>query len=440
MLKINAKKIAEIMCSASNVVDVDIENISTDSRNIIKGDMFVALKGEKFDGHDFVADVINKGAAVVLVDHLIKEVPAVRQIVVSNTLEAFGKIGAYVRSQFKGTVIALTGSSGKTTTKEELKFLLSKFAPVYATPSNNNNFIGVAQTLCDMDMNAKYAIVEMGMSAQGELIKKSDWVKPDMAIVTNVYQMHREFFPSFEAIAEAKAEIFTGLKKGGIAFINEDTNFADILEKRALENGAEIVKFGKKNHPNVAFETANIGEHYLYNAWCTLSVVQKLGLDVEKAASYIKDFGALDGRGKLWKLKFSKGSYTLIDDSYSGQPEAMQLALQALANMKTQGRKIAVLGKMAELGVVTKEKHINIGQVAAHSGLDVVIGVCPEMKDMLAELPSSVEKYYFEDKNGLDDFLLNKCLQNNDTVLIKGARYSSKLYQVTDSLIKQGRS
>ncbi len=440
MLKINAKKIAEIVCSASNVVDVDIENISTDSRNIIKGDMFVALKGEKFDGHDFVADVINKGAAVVLVDHLIKEAPAVRQIVVSNTLEAFGKIGAYVRSFYKGTVIALTGSSGKTTTKEELKFLLSKFAPVYATPSNYNNFIGVAKTLCDMDMNAKYAIVEMGMSAQGELIKKSDWVKPDMAIVTNVYQMHREFFPSFEAIAEAKAEIFTGLKKGGTAFINEDTNFADLLEKRALENGAEIVKFGKKNHPNVHFETANIGEHYLYNAWCTLSVIQELGLDVEKAASYIKDFGALDGRGKLWKLKFSKGSYTLIDDSYSGQPEAMQLALQALANMKTPGRKIAVLGKMAELGVVTKEKHINIGQVAAHSGLNVVIGVCPEMKDMLAQIPASVEKYYFEDKNGLDDFLLNKCLQNNDTVLIKGARYSSKLYQVTDSLIKQGRS
>ena len=440
MLKINAKKIAEIVCSASNVVDVDIENISTDSRNIIKGDMFVALKGEKFDGHDFVADVINKGAAVVLVDHLIKEAPAVRQIVVSNTLEAFGKIGAYVRSFYKGTVIALTGSAGKTTTKEELKFLLSKFAPVYATPSNYNNFIGVAKTLCDMDMNAKYAIVEMGMSSKGEIAKMVDWVKPDMAIVTNVYQMHREFFPSFEAIAEAKAEIFTGLKKGGTAFINEDTNFADLLEKRALENGAKIVKFGKKNHPNVHFETANIGEHYLYNAWCTLSVVQELGLDVEKAASYIKDFGALDGRGKLWKLKFSKGSYTLIDDSYSGQPEAMQLALQALANMKTPGRKIAVLGKMAELGVVTKEKHINIGQVAAHSGLNVVIGVCPEMKDMLAQIPASVEKYYFEDKNGLDDFLLNKCLQNNDTVLIKGARYSSKLYQVTDSLIKQGRS
>ncbi len=440
MIKLNTKKIAEIVCSASNVVDVDIENISTDSRHIVKGDLFIAIKGEKFDGHDFVPDVLAKGAAAVVVSKLFKEIPAVRQIVVSDTLEAYGKIGAYVRSRFKGTVIGLTGSAGKTTTKEELKFILSKFAPVYATSGNFNNFVGVPYTLCNMDLNAKYAIIEMGMSAKGEIAKMVNWVKPDMAIVTNVYPMHIEFFPNFEGVAEAKAEIFQGLKKGGTAFINEDTNFADILEKRASERGAKVIEFGKDNHPDVAFETATEGEHYLYNAWCVLSVAKELGLDVEKAASYIKDFGALDGRGKQWKLKFAKGTYTLIDDSYSGQPEAMKLALQSLAKMKTEGRKIAVLGKMAELGDTSKSQHIEIGKVAAQSHLDVVIGVCPEMKDMLAELPPTVEQHYFENKDGLDEFLLNKCLQNNDTVLIKGARYSSELYKVTEALIKQGRS
>lgn len=440
MIKLNTKKIAEIVCSASNVVDVDIENISTDSRHIVKGDLFIAIKGEKFDGHDFVPDVLAKGAAAVVVSKLFKEIPAVRQIVVPDTLEAYGKIGAYVRSQFKGTVIGLTGSAGKTTTKEELKFILSKFAPVYATSGNFNNFVGVPYTLCNMDLNAKYAIIEMGMSAKGEIAKMVNWVKPDMAIVTNVYPMHIEFFPNFEGIAEAKAEIFQGLKKGGTAFINEDTNFADILEKRASEHGAKVVEFGKDNHPDVAFATAAEGEHYLYNAWCVLSVAKELGLDVEKAASYIKDFGALDGRGKQWKLNFAKGTYTLIDDSYSGQPEAMKLALQSLAKMKTEGRKIAVLGKMAELGDTSKAQHIEIGKVAAQSHLDVVIGVCPEMKDMLAELPPTVEQHYFENKDGLDEFLLNKCLQNNDTVLIKGARYSSELYKVTEALIKQGRS
>ncbi len=358
MIKINSKKIAEILGSPSNVIDAEIENVSSDSRDIRSGDLFVAIKGEKFDGHDFVADVIAKGAAIAIVEKLIPEVPAIRQIVVPNALEAYGKLGAYVRSQFKGTVIGLTGSAGKTTTKEEIKFILSKFAPVYATSGNYNNGIGVPRTLCNMDMNAKFAVIEMGMSAKGEISQLVSWVKPDIALITNVYPMHIEFFPNFRGIAEAKAEIFEGLQPGGTAIINEDTNFPEVLEQRAKEHGAKIVKFGRDTHPAVEFELAQEGEHHLYNAWCALTVAEVLGLDTAKAASYLKDFGALEGRGKQWKLKLSQGSYTLIDDSYSGQPEAMKLGIEALAKMKTPGRKIVVLGKMAELGNMSQAKHI----------------------------------------------------------------------------------
>lgn len=439
MLKLNAKKIAEIVGSVSNVVDVEIENISTDSRSVMRGDLFIAIKGEKFDAHDFVPDVMKKGAALAIVERLIPDVPAVRQIVVPSALEAYGKIGAYVRSQFKGTVIGLTGSAGKTTTKEELKFVLSKFASVYATSGNFNNNVGVPRTLCNLDMNAQYAVIEMGMSAKGEISELVNRVKPDIAIVTNVYPMHIEFFKNFEGIAEAKAEIFEGLKKGGYAVINEDTNFADILEKRALEHEAKVFKFGRGNHSDVELHLPQEGEHYLYNAWCVLRVIEILGLDERKAAEYLKDFGALEGRGKQWKLKFSKGSYTLVDDSYSGQPEAMKLAVETLGKMKAEGRKIAVLGKMAELGDTSRARHIEIGKAVADAGLDVVVGVCPEMKDMLAQLPESIERHYFENKDGLDEFLLNKLLQNNDIVLIKGARYSSKLYTVAESLINQGK-
>lgn len=439
MIKINAKKIAEIVNSASNVLDVEIDNISSDSRDIKAGDLFVAIKGEKFDGHNFVEDVIKNGAAMVIVEKQFSSIPAVRQIVVADALEAYGKIGAYVRSQFKGIVIGLTGSAGKTTTKEELKFILAKFASVYATSGNFNNGIGVPKTLCNLDMSAKYAIIEMGMSAKGEILQLVSWVKPDIALVTNVYPMHIEFFEKFEGIAEAKAEIFEGLKKGGVAIINEDTNFAEILEIRAKEQGAKIIKFGRNTHPDVKFELAQEGEHHLYNAWCVLTVADVLGLDIAKVASYIKDFGALEGRGKQWNLKFAKGTYTLIDDSYSGQPEAMKLGIEALSKMKTLGRKIVVLGKMAELGDLSQEKHIEIGKVVAKNNIDIVIGVCPEMKDMLAQLPADVEQYYFENKDGLDELLLNKLLQNNDTVLIKGARYSSKLYTIAEALIKQGK-
>ena len=438
MLSIRSDKILEIVGSRSQVNECVIDNVVTDSRVARKGDLFVALKGEKFDGHDFVSNVIESGVELVLVDHCIDGVSSQKQIVVDDTLKAYGLLGAYNRSLFKGKVIGLTGSAGKTTTKEEIKFLLSKFGKVYATSGNYNNQVGVPLTLCQLDMSADFAVIEMGMSAKGEIADLVSYVKPDVAVVTNVYPMHIEFFENFEGIAEAKAEIFQGLKKGGFAVINEDTNFADVLEKRALENGAKVVKFGKNCLKDYHFETAEEGEHHIYNALCALKVLEVLGLDAKKAQAFIKDFGALDGRGKKWTLSFAKGKYVLIDDSYSGQPESMKLAIENLSKMKTSGRKIAVLGKMAELGETSRARHEEIGKFLALSNIDVVVGVCPETKDVLAQLPDKMETYYFENKDGLDDFLLNKLLQNNDNVLIKGARYSSKLYQVAESLIKQG--
>lgn len=456
MRAINSKKLIEILDAVSQVVDVDIDKVITDSRIAKKGDLFIAIKGEKFDAHDFVEDVIAKGVELVVVEKIIPDVPATRQIVVPCCLEAYGKIGAYNRSLFQGKLIGLTGSAGKTTTKEEIKFILSKFGITYATKGNHNNHIGVPLSLCEMDLQADYAVIEMGMSSQGEISNLVDYVKPDIAIITNVYPMHIEFFDSFEGIAEAKAEIFEGLKKGGIAIINEDTSFADILQKRAQEHGADVVTYGKKNilsviekengnlveaqigNRKVSFELSEAGEHHIYNALCTLTVVGVLGLDVVKATANLKDFGALEGRGRHWSLKFPKGEYTLIDDSYSGQPESMKLAIETLGKMKTKGRKIAVLGKMAELGDYSEAKHIEIGQALAKTDISVVVGIKPETKALLSELPKEVKQYYFENKEGLDEFLLNKLLQNNDTVLIKGARYSSELYKIAESLIKSG--
>lgn len=441
MEKISSHKLAEILgCSAANLANINIDNVSTDSRNINSTTLFIALKGERFDAHDFVADVIAKGCPLVVVNRLVEGVPAERQLVVDDTLKAYGKIGAYNRSRYKGTVIGLTGSAGKTTTKEEIAFLLRKFASVYATGGNHNNFVGVPQSLCEIDMNSRYAVIEMGMSAKGEISYLTNLVKPDIAVITNVYPMHIEFFENFEGIARAKAEIFEGLPpNGGVAIINADTNFTDILQQCAIEHGAKIMLFGKNYQPNAKFTTQEQGEQYQYNAWCALKVVEALGLDVTKAATYIKDFGALDGRGKQHTLKLPNGGiYTLIDDSYSGQPEAMKLAIKSLAAAKCDGRKVVVLGKMAELGDTSLAQHKDVGKLLAKTDIDIVVGVCVEMKDMLAELPADKTQYYFENKDGLAQFLLNKLLQNGDKVLIKGARYSSKLYQVTDELLKLG--
>lgn len=440
MQPITSQKLCEILGCKGPVADAVIHAVSTDSRKVQPGDLFIAVKGEKFDAHDFVSEVIAKGAALAVVEHPVESVAAEKQIVVPNALQAYGKIGAYNRSLFKGMVIGLTGSAGKTTTKEEIKFALSRFGKVYATGGNHNNNVGVPITLCEMDMDADYAIIEMGMSAKGEIEELVSYVQPDAAVITNVYPMHIEFFPNFEGIAEAKAEIFKSLKKGGLALINEDTNFAELLEKRALENGAKVVKFGKNNHPDVPLKLADEGEHNYYNAWCVLSLISALGFDVKQTAEDLAGFKALAGRGAKHVLKLPKGgTYTLIDDSYSGQPEAMKIAVETLDKMKVPGRKIAVLGKMAELGDTSKARHVEIGRTVAASSIDVVVGVCPEMKDMLAQLPAGKEQHYFENKEGLDAFLLNNLLQNNDIVLIKGARYSSKLYQVTDSLLEKGK-
>ena len=440
MQKISSIEIAQILGYNKKVDFAEITGVSTDSRNCSENDVFIAVKGKKFDGHNFVADVINKGCPLVIVNKPVQGVPSIKQIVVADTLDAYGKIGAYNRLRFKGKVIGLTGSAGKTTTKEEIKFLLSKFGKTYATLGNHNNFVGVPESLCNLDMSADFAVIEMGMSAKGEISRLTSYVKPDIAIVTNVYPMHIEFFDAFEDIAKAKAEIFESINHNGVAIINEDTNFANILEQRAKKHTSNVVKFGKNNVPDAKFETSVAGEHHLYNAWCALRVVETLGLDVKKAASEIKNFGALDGRGKQHKLKLKSGDfYTLIDDSYSGQPEAMKIAIQTLSAIKTTSRKIAILGKMAELGNFSQQKHIEIGKAVNNSDIDIVVDVCPEMKDMLSQVSDNKEKYYFESKDELAQFLLNKLLQKNDIVLIKGARYSSKLYQVAEDLLNKGK-
>ena len=438
MEKITSQKLVQILEYDGEVTDTTIYNVSTDSRKISDNTVFIALRGERFDAHDFVTEVIKNGCPLVIVDHFVAGVDPLKQIVVKDTLKAYGKIGAYNRSLFKGKVVGLTGSAGKTTTKEEIAFLLSHFGKTYATLGNHNNAVGVPQSLCDLDMSAEYAVIEMGMSASGEISYLTNLVRPNIAVVTNVYPMHIEFFENFEGIAYAKAEIFQGLNKGGIAIINEDTNFADILCQEASKYADKIIKFGKHHHVNADFELKEDCLQYRYNAWCALSVVAALGQDVTKAAGFIKDFGALDGRGKQHKLYFAKGSYTLIDDSYSGQPEAMKLALENLDKKNVKGRKIALLGKMAELGNTSINRHVEIGKLLAKTSIDVVIGVCPETKDILAQLPPMIEQYYFENKEGVADFLLNKLLQNEDTILIKGARYSSKLYQVTEELLNKG--
>lgn len=434
MIKLSSMQICEILGITQQVNDVEIEEISTDSRKVDGKTLFIALKGEKFDGHDFISEVLNKGVPLVLSERKIFGIDDKKVIVVGDTLKAFGKLAQYNRRQYKGTVIALTGSSGKTTTKEELKAALLQYAPTYATSGNFNNFIGVPRSLLDIDMNAKYAIIEMGMSAPKEIDYLVHLTEPDVALVTNVYPMHIEFLKTTENIAKAKAEIFGGLKKGGIAVYNEDTNHAEILRSAAEKTAARIIPFGKNHHPLAELHLSEEGEHYLYNAWAVLSVIEALQLPLEKAVKAIDEFGAPEGRGKKYKLNLNGKNVTLIDNSYSAGPDATVLAVESLGKMDVVGRKIAVIGKMAELGDYTKAAHVRVGQALKANSIDVVIGVCEETKDMLAQLADGTERYYFPSIENVSQFLQNEVLQDGDVVLIKGSHYSSQVYKAAADL------
>lgn len=438
------KNIAEILSK--------IKTISTDSRTAGQGDLFIAIIGEKFDGHNFVADVIARGAAFAIVSKPIDNVPTDKQIIVPDTKKAYLEIGEYIRHKSKELkVIALTGSAGKTTTKEMLKHVLSKFANVYATHANFNNDIGVAKTLCEIPGDAQIAIVEIGMSHTGEIANIVPHVQPNIAIVTNIYPMHLENFADISGIANAKAEIFAGLKQGGTAIINTDTDCAEILIKSATD---KIVLYGNKNLVNVSeienqtnvvanidskeieFTLPMIGNHNVYNALCVLSAVNSLGFDTEIAAAALAEFSALPGRGKVHHLSLPNGGkWTLIDESYSAQPESLKLAIKNLDRMQAK-RKVAVIGKMAEIGDQSEQMHREIGQLIAKTNIDLVVGVCSETKDILNQLPESIKQYYFENTDGLENFLLNELLNDGDVVLIKGSHYGSKLFAVVEKLLK----
>ena len=434
MIELKSKKIAEILGFDKEVFEADIVDVSTDSRTIDNKSLFVAIRGEKFDGHNFIKDVLEKGAPLVVAEFLPEGVDASRVVIVDDTLKALGKIANYNRRQFKGKVIALTGSSGKTTTKEELKVALSSFGKTYATKANFNNHIGVPRSLLDIDMSAEYVIIEMGMSAPNEIRQLVEMTEPDMAVVTNVLPMHIEFLGSIENIARAKAEIFSGLKKDGVAIFNQDTNCADILRAEALRFTTNVLEYGEKNHVGVEFEVEDEARHSYYNGWAVLEVVKALGLDVNVGAKAISGFGALEGRGKKYNLEINGKKVVLIDNSYSAGPDATVLAVESLGKMKNLGRKIALIGKMAELGDYTVEAHKRVGVALQNNNIDVVIGVCEETKIILAELGSEVEKYYFDNIEGLSEFLLSEILRDGDVILIKGSHYSSQVYKVANDL------
>ncbi|MBE6449437.1 MAG: UDP-N-acetylmuramoyl-L-alanyl-D-glutamate--2,6-diaminopimelate ligase [Alphaproteobacteria bacterium] len=417
--------------------------VSIDSRTIIPGDIYVALKGEKFDGHDFVADALQKGAAAAIVS---RDVPQVDQtdklFFVTNTDEALEDMAKYAVQNSKTIKIGITGSSGKTTSKEMLATALKGQGEVHFTQGNLNNQWGVPLTLARMPRLANWTIIEMGMNHIGEMEYLSYLVKPDIVLITMICSAHLEFFKDVQQIADAKSEIFKFMNKNGAVFLNADNDQFQHLKQRASENDiSHIYSFGSKPEASVKLLNYAInkegsiaqiqingqikqlqlqlaGLHFIQNALGVLGVVLALGADVDKAIENLKHIKPLKGRGATLQKEIDGKTITFIDDAYNANPASMAASLDVLS--RYPGRKIAVLGEMKELGTESRQLHIGLKDIIEKNNIDLVFTIGEEIKQLFDVLPESKKAVAVLNAPEVIESL-KAVLQDGDTVLIKGS-------------------
>ena len=383
----------------------DVSGVTFDSREVEAGHLFVAMPGTVADGHQFVAKAFAAGAAGALVS---KPVDG-PHILVDDVAKALTDLAIASRARMSGTVIGVTGSVGKTSTKEALFAALERFArgKVHRSVKSYNNHTGVPLSLARMPRDAEYAVLEMGMNHAGEIAVLTRLVRPHVAMVTTIASAHIEHLGSIDAIADAKGEIFEGLEPDGVAIIPEDVPQRGRLLKAARRHAGRTVSFGSGEADVVAvhavraenggslvtarlveseltFTIAQRGDHWVSNALAVLAAVEAVGADLAIAGLALADMGGLKGRGERHRLRSADGDYLLIDESYNANPASMAATLKSLGEERDVARRIAVLGPMRELGVTGAEAHAALAPAVRAANIDRLILVGDEM-DPLAE-------------------------------------------------------
>jgi UDP-N-acetylmuramoyl-tripeptide--D-alanyl-D-alanine ligase len=434
--------------------------VSIDSRSVESGDLFVALAGPKFDGHDFVAGALARGGAAALVSKQPPKLePNAKLLMVGDTQAALEALGRAARARMRGRVIAVTGSVGKTGTKEALKAALARQGRAFASSGSLNNHWGVPLSLSRLPPNADYGIFELGMNHPGEIDALVRMVRPHIAVITTIEPVHLGFFASVEAIADAKAEIFNAVEPGGAAVLNRDNPHFVRLAKAAQAHGiARIIGFGEhpdaavrlidcELHPDASVVTAAVmgevidyslglpGRHWVMNSLAVLATVHAAGGDIAAAAAALATLAPLAGRGQRHAIPLASSSFTLIDESYNASPASMRAAFSVLAGTEpgTDGRRIAVLGDMLELGAESARLHAALAQPLVEAGIDLVFTLGNEMRALDESLPAAQRGGHADTVDELAT-LLGRRLRAGDVVTIKGS-HGSKLYELVARLL-----
>jgi len=421
--------------------------VSIDTRTLEKGDLFIALTGTNGDGHAHLEAAFERGAAAALVSDPARAKAASGPcLLVDDTQKGMEALGAAARERAPARRVAVTGSVGKTGTKEMLREVLSVQGRTHASVASYNNLWGVPLTLARMPADTEYGIFEIGMNHAGEITPLTAQVLPHTAIITTVAPVHLEFFDSVAGIADAKAEILTGLRLGGTAILNRDNEFFPRLLKAAQARaGVSVIAFGEAEEadarlltyaagPDEAQVTANIcgrnvafalqltGKHQALNAVAALAAVASLGADVERAAAALGRAQPVAGRGTVSDLIIGGSKITVIDESYNANPASMEAAISALAARRPRGRgrRIAVLGDMLELGKDAPRLHAELSRMIEQANIDCVYLSGPLMQHLWQRLPATRQGAYAPTADKLIDSVLS-ALNDGDIVMIKGS-------------------
>ncbi|MCY4395002.1 MAG: UDP-N-acetylmuramoylalanyl-D-glutamyl-2,6-diaminopimelate--D-alanyl-D-alanine ligase [Rhodospirillaceae bacterium] len=431
--------------------------VSIDSRTVSTGDLFVALQGPVFDGHDFAGKAFAAGAAAALIHRPVE--PAGPALVVRDTRCGLEDLGRAARDRCNGRIVAVTGSVGKTGVKESLRTLLSRQGKTYATVGNLNNHWGAPLSLARLPRSAAYGVFELGMSNPGELAPLSRMVRPHVALITTVAPVHVEFFDSVEAVAEAKAEIFQGVVEDGAAVLPRDNDHFDLLDARAAEAGvARRVSFGVRPEADVrllasvmdadgsdvtasafgkrlGFRVGVPGHHWVINALGMLAAISEAGADVAAAAAAMTDLKAPAGRGARRTVRLPDGSFDLLDESYNASPAAMRAAFETLmlANPRGGGRRIAVLGDMRELGGDGPALHAGLADDLVDANIDLLFSAGPLMRHLYEAVPAARRGVHAAASEALIPSVA-AAVQAGDVVCVKGS-LGSRMKPVVDALI-----
>src|SRR4051812_3089393 len=419
----------------------EVTGVTFDSREVSRGDLFVAMPGTVHDGHKFVDSAFAAGAAGAIASQPV----AGPHVLVDDTFAALEALGRAARERAQAAIFGVTGSVGKTSTKEALFAALDRCRPgkVHRSVKSYNNHTGVPLSLARMPRDADYAVLEMGMNNRGEIAALTRQVRPHVAIITAIAAAHIENLGSEEAIADAKAEIFDGLEPDGVAIIPNDSAHRDRLLKAARRRADQITTFGGGDadvhavhavsaegggslisaallERELTFTISQRGAHWVSNALAVLAAVEAVGADVALAGLALADLGGIKGRGERHVLELDGGKVLLIDESYNANPASMAATLQSLGAEKDAGRRIAVLGPMRELGEHSDALHARLAPAVVSAHVDRLILIGEEMRPLAEQVIGRLSLDFVTTVDEATSALLNK-MHAGDAVLVKAS-------------------